>query len=98
MHRHHGKRSIGWMGLKRGHRARPLEWIAEKFIFLVSLTSILMVFLIFIFIGREAVPLILGQTDSSIARNVIPVEKMGQLSADQLRAYLGLSKEQFAEM
>jgi hypothetical protein len=42
------KRSIGWMGLKRGHRARPLEWLAEKSIFAVSLSAIVMIFLIFL--------------------------------------------------
>ena len=42
-----GKRSIGWMGMHRGHQARPLEWVAEKLIFLVSLSAIVMIFLIF---------------------------------------------------
>ena len=55
LHKNSG-RSVGWMGLHRGHRAKPLEWIAEKLIFLISLSAILMVFLIFIFIGREALP------------------------------------------
>jgi len=50
------KRSIGWMGLQRGHRARPLEWLAERGIFLVSLSAIVMVFLIFLFVVREALP------------------------------------------
>ena len=50
------RRSVGWMGLERGHRARPLEWLIEKAIFLISLSAILMVFLIFVFIGREAWP------------------------------------------
>ena len=48
------KRPHGWMGIHRGHKARPLEWLAEKLIFLVSLSTILVVFLIFVFllIGR----------------------------------------------
>jgi len=56
------------MGLKRGHRP-AVEWIAEKFIFLVSLTSILMVFLIFVFIGREALPVIFGRTTLLLSRS-----------------------------
>ena len=24
------KRSVGWMGIHRGHQARPLEWLAEQ--------------------------------------------------------------------
>ena len=31
------------MGIRRGHRAKPLEWVAEKAIFLVSLTAILLI-------------------------------------------------------
>ena len=42
------------MGLKRGHRARPVEWLAEKGIFLVSLSAIVMVFLIFVFVTALA--------------------------------------------
>jgi hypothetical protein len=47
------RRSVGWMGLKRGHKARPLEWVAEKFIFLVSLSAIIVIFLIFLFVARD---------------------------------------------
>jgi phosphate transport system permease protein len=93
-----GKRSIGWMGLQRGHRAKPLEWLAEKIIFGVSLSSILMVFLIFFFIGREAMPVALGQMNSALLQKVIPVGDMDKLSPAQLQAYLGLTKEQFASM
>jgi phosphate transport system permease protein len=92
------KRSIGWMGLRRGHRAKPLEWIAEKVIFTVSLSAILMVLLIFVFIGREALPVALGRMDTSLAREVIPVEKMGSLSPLELREYLGLTRAQFEAM
>lgn len=92
------KRSIGWMGLQRGHRAKPLEWIAEKAIFLVSLSAILMVFLIFIFIGREALPVALGRTNSALVQKVIPVEQMDTLSPAQLQDYLGLTRAQFASM
>ena len=53
------------MGIHRGHKARPLEWLAEKFIFLVSLSAILVVFLIFLFVAREALPVFLGQTNSA---------------------------------
>jgi phosphate transport system permease protein len=86
------------MGLKRGHRARPLEWVSEKFIFLVSLTSILMVFLIFVFIGREAFPVIFGRTNTSLVQKVIPVEKMDELKPAELREYLNLSERQYKEL
>lgn len=86
------------MGLKRGHRAHPFEWVAEKTIFLVSLLSILMVLLIFVFIGREALPLIFGQVNTSLSRETIPVADMDKLSPEELRSYLGLTTQQFSEM
>jgi phosphate transport system permease protein len=93
-----GKRTVGWMGLHRGHRARPLEWLAEKLIFLVSLSAIVMVFLIFLFVGREALPVVLGQTNSAAAFEVIPPDQMDKLSPEELRTYLGLSRDDFQGM
>src|SRR5207249_10294630 len=92
------KRSVGWMGLRRGHRAKPLEWLAEQVIFLVSLSAILMVFLIFLFIGREALPVALGRMNSAASQKVIPVDQMDKLSPEQLREYLELTSEQLASM
>jgi phosphate transport system permease protein len=85
------------MGLHRGHRANLLEWLAEKFIFGVSLTAILMIFLIFIFIGREALPVILGRTNSAQTR-VIATADMNKLSPGDLQEYLDLTKEQYEKM
>jgi phosphate transport system permease protein len=84
------------MGLHRGHQARPLERAAEWFIFAVSTSAILMIFLIFIFIGRAALPIVLGQMNSSLVQDVIPPEDMGKLSREELREYLGLTKAEFA--
>src|SRR5687768_4287043 len=92
------KRTHGWMGIKRGHNAHPVEWIAEKFIALVSLSAILMIFLIFIFIGREALPIFLGQMNSSPKQEVIPPEKIDTLAPEELRTYLGLTPDEFARM
>ena len=92
------ERSLGWMGLERGHRARPLEWVAEKLIFLVSLSAIVMIFLIFIFVGREALPIILGQANLSSSQKVLPAADLEKLSPAQLRQYLGLTSEEFANM
>lgn len=86
------------MGVRRGHRAHPFEWLAEKFIFLVSLTTILMVFLIFAFVTREAFPLIAGKTNSAAVQPVIPVADMDKIPAEQLREYLELTPAQFAKM
>src|SRR4051812_39235890 len=91
-------RSLGWMGLHRGHRANPLEWMAEKLIFAISLSSILMVFLIFVFIGREALPVLLGKVDTSRLQKALPVEEMNKLRPAELREYLGLTEAQLASM
>jgi phosphate transport system permease protein len=92
------KRSIGWMGLKRGHRARPLEWLAEKSIFAISLSAIVMIFLIFLFVAREALPIFFGQMNSSLVQEVIPVEQMDKIPPARLQEYLGLTPKQFAAM
>ncbi len=92
------RRSHGWMGLRRGHHARPVEWIAEKLIFLVSLSAIAMILLIFVFVAREALPVALGRMDSSLVKKVIPVEDMDKLGKEELRAYLSLTAEEFAKM
>ena len=86
------------MGIQRGHRARPLEWLAEKFIFLVSLSAILMVFLIFLFVAREALPIFLGKTDTALVQKVIPPGELDKLSPATLQHYLELTPEQFAAM
>jgi len=93
-----GKRSHGWMGIHRGHQARPLEWVAEKFIFGVSLSAILMVLLIFLFVAREAAPLLLGQMNSAPVQEVIPVSELDKLSPAQLQPYLGLTPQEFVAM
>lgn len=86
------------MGLRRGHHAKPLEWLAEKLIFLVSLSAILIVLLIFVFIGREALPVLFGRMNTALIQKTIPVDQMDKLSPAQLQEYLGLTKEQFASM
>ena len=84
------------MGLSRGHKARPFEWIVEKGIFAVSLSAILMVFLIFVFVAREALPIFFGQTNSAIAQNTVSPDEMENMSPAELQSYLGLSPEEFA--
>lgn len=86
------------MGLRRGHRAKPLEWLAEKLIFSVSLLAILMIFLIFVFIGREAVPLIFGQVNSAAIQERKSIEEMKELPPEALRKHLKLSESQFRDL
>ncbi len=86
------------MGIHRGHRARPLEWLAERFIFLVSLSTILMVFLIFLFVAREALPIFFGGANTAPLQKVLSPEAVDQLSPAQLQAYLELTPQQFATL
>jgi phosphate transport system permease protein len=91
-------RTAGWMGIQRGHNAHPVEWLAEKFIFLVSLSAIVMVFLIFAFVLREALPVVFGKMNSAAVQPVIAVADMDKIPAEDLRVYLELTPEQFAKM
>jgi len=86
------------MGIHRGHQAHPVEWLAEKIIFIVSLSAILMIFLIFIFIGREALPVFFGQMNSAAKQEVIPAAKLDSIQPEKLRAYLELTPDEFAKM
>ena len=92
------RRSHGWIGIQRGHRARPGEWLAEKFIFLVSLSAILMVLLIFLFVAREALPVFFGETNTALVQKPIPPDEMDKHSPAELQAYLELTPDQFDKM
>jgi phosphate transport system permease protein len=92
------RRSHGWMGIHRGHKARPVEWLAEKFIFLVSLSAIAMVLLIFLFVAREALPVFFGETDTALIQPVIPTAEMDKHSPAELQQYLELTPEQYKAM
>ena len=86
------------MGLRRGHTARPMEWLVEKGIFVVSLSTIVMISLIFLFTALEALPVFLGNTNNSLVQKTIPVEEMDRLTPKQLREYLGLTEKEFLGM
>jgi phosphate transport system permease protein len=90
--------TVGWHSIRRGQKRRPAEWIIQKGIFFVSLSAIVMVFLIFVFVLREALPVITGRTNSSLAQEVMPIEKMEKLPPAQLQAYLELTPQQYAEL
>jgi phosphate transport system permease protein len=86
------------MGIRRGHQARPLEWLAEKVILGVALSAIFVIFLIFLFVGREAIPVFLGRMDSALLQPVRPVSDLDTASPEEIRGYLGLTPRQFEEM
>jgi phosphate transport system permease protein len=82
----------------RHRRHRPWEWLAERAIFLISLSAVAMIFLIFLFVAREALPLLLGRVNSALVQPVIPPDQLDTLTPAQLREYLGLTPSQLAQM
>ena len=91
-------RPLGWISIHRGHKARPGEWLAEKFIFLVSLSAIAMVLLIFLFVAREALPVFFGETNTALIQEIIPTAELGKHSDAEIQRYLELTPAQFKNM
>jgi hypothetical protein len=77
-----------WARLARGRKRRPLEWIVERGIFITSLSAIVMIFLIFLFVGNKAWPILIGTADSSHDSETIAVADMEKYTPEQLRTYL----------
>jgi phosphate transport system permease protein len=95
------KRPAGWLGQQRGHRAKPIEWLIEKGIFLVSLWVIALVFLLFLFVGREALPIFLGRANSAAMQESLPVGELNRLlkeEPERLRRYLDVKTGQFEKL
>ena len=88
----------GWARLKRLHHTRRGEWLAEKAIFLVSLSAIVMIFLIFLFVAREALPVALGKVDSSQWKATIAPADVDRHTPAELMEYLELTPQQFKAM
>ncbi len=98
--RNSSRRTAGWGGIYRGHRARVGERLAEMGIFVVSLSAIALIFLIFLFVGREAWPILIqsDSVNSAAVQDVIPAVDLPKLSPEQIRAYLGIDAAQLDRM
>jgi phosphate transport system permease protein len=95
---HPVKRDGDWATILRGRNLRPAEWLAERGIFLVSLSAILVIFLIFMFVAREALPVAIERMTSSSVGEVIPVEQMEKVSPARLAKYLGVSESELTTL
>ena len=84
-----GRATLAEAILRRKHRWG--EWLVERGIFMVSLSAILMVFLIFVFVGREALPVALGRTSNARVQKLIVAAEIPRLSPEKLAAYLGVT-------
>ena len=70
----------------------------EKSIFLISLSAILMVLLIFLFVAKEALPVFFGEINTALIQKPIPPAEMEKHSPVELQSYLELTPAQFASM
>lgn len=86
-------------------RRRWAEWLVERTIFVVSLSAILMIFLIFAFVGREALPVILGKTNNARIWQTDDLARFLDMSEAELKRYdpatiqtlVELKKEELAQ-
>jgi len=76
---------------RRTPRRRWAEWLVERGIFLVSLSTILMVFLIFAFVAREALPVILRKTNNARSATPVTAAQVSTMPPEQLATYLGVT-------
>lgn len=87
-----------WQRVRRGQQRRPLEWAIEKLIYGVALSAIVVVLLIFIFVGKEAIPIAFGKTSSAALKDVITLEDFDKTSPQKLQKYLDLTAQQFKDL
>ena len=87
-----------WLTVRRGQHRRPWEWVAEKLIFCVALSAIIVVLLIFVFVGKESIPIMFGRTTSAAIQDIIRVEDFDTTSPARLRKYLDLSEQQYKDL
>jgi phosphate transport system permease protein len=80
---------------RRGHAVQAAEWIAERLILAVAVLASTAVLLIFVFVGREALPVLLGSVTTVNSSEVIRPQDIGTVSPERLRSYLGLSPAEF---
>lgn len=81
---------------RRRPRGRPVEWLAERAIFLVSLSAIAMILLIFAFVGREALPVVLGHTNNARAQKPLAVDRIAATPPAALAKYLDVTQSELA--
>jgi phosphate transport system permease protein len=75
-------------------RPRLVEWLIEHGVFAISLSAILMILLIFAFVAREALPVILGKINNARAAAPLTVEQIANTSPVELAKYLGVTSEE----
>lgn len=74
------------------------EWLAEALIASVAHGTILLVVLILLFVGHEALPVLLQRESSASALQVRPADSLDSMNREEIMSYLDLSPEEFASM
>jgi len=83
-----------------GHRlwARWLDRLAEHLIRGVAFVVASVVLLIFLFVAREALPIVLGGLTTVTSTELIRPEELDSVAPERLRTYLGLGRGEMASM
>jgi len=76
--------------------SRIVEWVAERILFGVAVLTSGLVLLMFLFVTREALPILLGRVSTVNSREVLRPTDLGVLPPERIRNYLELSPEEFA--
>jgi len=71
------------------------ERILELGILLISATTSVAILMIFVFVGRESMPVIFGKSQLDASQSIRSVEDLHKMSAKEIMTYLGLSKEEY---
>ena len=71
------------------------ERILELGILLISATTSVAILMIFVFVGRESMPVIFGKSQLDASQSIRSVEDLDKMSAKEIMTYLGLSKEEY---
>jgi phosphate transport system permease protein len=79
------------LGRQRKGR-QVLDKIVESIIFSVSATAVAVIFLIFLFVARESLPVLFQRTTTAGADAIIEPHEMDSVEPAQLAHYLGLPK------
>ena len=87
-----------WDSIQQKPGRLKLAWLVEKGIFLVSLSAILMVFLIFLFVTREGLPVLFGASSKPSVETPIPLDQWDTISPERLESYLGLAEGELKSM
>jgi len=74
------------------------ERIIESLMYTISLSVIAAIFCIFLFVGKEALPIFNGKTNSALVQDPIKPEDIDKYSPEQIRIYLGLPKSKFKKL